>query len=393
MTAPVHTQITRRDLVNADTRTRLTMFSALFLNAWYTLAAPDLVSLGLRDTTSALDYVVPVPVGESLWTQWVNGIKYRDLGELTLHVLFGDWTDGVRAEYKKLQSDMWANHGWGRQPERIARAGLLVPERLLVKAIEAGDSTPSIENYVDGDTSSTAIQVFQQAKNVDPLGRYSGIYSNKFTGAGTASLGNTDAAAPLTLASVDRVHQHIKTVLSQNGTDYRGLQWKWALCHPQDELKARRLFEDQGNANDMIDDNFPYTDAQKSAATGAKVYPTPNTAKRYGVKVITSPYMSASRAGIWYPICTTDEMASAPWLTLEQIPANEVPLAGQYPQPPTNSNPLQPGVEWILDWLDSEMYKHGVKDICPAGYVGIAAKKSWGVAITEPWRIFECNPT
>src|SRR5580700_2400479 len=154
MTAPVHSQITRRDLVNADTRTRLTLFSALFINAWYTLATPTLVSMGLQDTTSALDYVVEMPIGESLWTQWVNGIKYRDTGELSLHVLFGDWTDGVRAEYKKLQSDPWAMNGWARQPDRIARAGKLVPERLLIQSIEAGDTTASIENNVDGDTSS-----------------------------------------------------------------------------------------------------------------------------------------------------------------------------------------------------------------------------------------------
>lgn len=393
MTAPVHAQITRRDLVNADTRTRLTMFSQLFLNRWYSLQAPTLVSMGLQDTTSALDYVVPVPVGESVWTQWVNGIRYRDIGELTLHVLCGDWTDGVRAEYKKLQSDAWANHGWGRQPDRIARAGQLVPERLLVKAIEAGDTTASIENFVDGDTSSSSIKIFGQAKPVDPLGRYSGVYSNKFTSTGTSSLGNTDAAAPMTLSSIDRVDQHITTVLSQNGTDYRDLKWRFTLVHPQDKLRAERYFHDQGSANDEIVDVYPWTDSAKAAATGASTFKVPNTAKNKGIKVITSPYMSPSRAGIWYPIATTEEAPEAPWLTLEQIPANDVPLAGNFPTPPQNANPLQPGVEWILDWLDSEMYKHGLKGVCPAGYVGIAAKKSWGVAIPEPWRLFECLPT
>ena len=386
MVAPTHTQITRRDLVNADTRTRLTMFSGLFLNRWYSLQEPELVSMGMRDTTSALDYGIPVPVGESSWTQFVNGIRYRDVGELILHVLCSDWTDGVRAEYKKLQSDAWALHGWGQQPDRIARAGKLVPERLLVKAIEAGDTTASIENYVDGNTSSSAIKIFGQAKSVDPLGRNSGIYSNKFTGAGTSSLNNTDAAAPMNLANIDRVHQHIKTVLSQNGQDYRGLRWTHVLAHPQDELKARRYFEEQGAVNDKI------TEAASgvNAAGTADVFERPNTAKQYKIKVLSSPYMAASRAGIWYPIATTPEAPEAPWLTLEQIPANEVPLVGNFPTPPANANPLGPGVEWILDWLDSEMYKHGLKGVCPAGYVAVAAKKSWGVAIPEPWRLFEC---
>ncbi len=390
MTAPTHTQITRRDLVNADTRTRLTMFSAAFLDRWYSLQMPMLVSMGLQDTTSALDYKVPVPVGESVWTQFVNGIQYRDIGELVMSVLCSDWADGVRAPYKKLQSDEWAAHGWGKQPDRIARAGKLVPERLLIQLIEAGETTASIENYVDGDTSSSSIKLFGQGKNVDPLGRRSGVYSNLFTSTGTAALNYTDAAASMTLANIDRVDQHIRTVLSQNGTDYRGLQWKYVLAHPQDVLKAERYFHDQGTANDYIDDNAN-TDAAKTAAAGSKAFMTPNTAKQKKIQVITSPYMTPTNAGIWYPICVTEEAPEAPWLTLEQIPANDVPLVGNFPNPPPNANPLGPGVEWILDWLDSEMYKHGLPGVCKAGYVGIAAKKSWGVAIPEPWRIFKCK--
>jgi hypothetical protein len=392
MVAPTHTQITRRDLVNADTRTRLTLYSALFLDAWYTMQAPTLVSLGMQDTTSALDYKIPIPIGQSSWSKWVNGIPYRDIGELIGDVLVTDWVDGVRAEYRKLQTDSWLNHGWGMQPELMAEAGRNVPERNLVTVIEAGDTTPSIENYVDGITTSTAINVFGQAKPVDPLGRYPGVYSNKLTSTGTVALGYTDAAAPMTLPNIDRVKQHIQTVLSQNGTDYRGLKWTHTLVHPQDEMRARRYFDDQGTSNDYIDDNSD-TDAARTGATGSKAFPTPNTAKQYKIQVVTSPYMSPSRAGIWYPIASTSRMTKAPWLTLEQIPANEVPLVGNFPTPPPNANPLQPGVEWILDWLDSHFYKHGIPGVCPAGFVAIAAKKSWGTTITEPWRMFECLPT
>jgi len=385
-----HTQITRRDLVSADTRTRLTMFASQFLGSFYSLQRPKLVELGEQDTTSALDYKVPVALGESNWTRWVNGIKYRDVGELMLSVLVGDWSDGVKAEYKKLQSDAWANYGWGRQPERMAIGASLIGVKLLAALIEAGETTASIENNLDGDTSSTAIKIFGQGKTVDPMGRSSAIYSNLFTSTGTTALGNTDKAAPMTLTNIDRVWQHIRTVKSQNGNDFRDLKWKYTLVHPADELKARRYFEEQGSANDNITEG---ASGDATISGSADQFKRPNTAKQHKIEVISVPYFSAANAGIWYPVCTTDESPLCPWLTLTQIPANEVPLAGNFPSPPQNANPLVPGFEWILDYLDSQMYKHGIPGVAPAGTVAIAAKRSQGVAITEPWRIFKCKGT
>ncbi len=386
---PSHTQITRRDLVNADTRTRLTMYATQFLAALAGLQRPELIGIGEEDTTSALDYKTPIAVGSSNWTRWVNGIKYRDVGELLAGVLVSDWSDGVRAEFKKLQSDAWANFGWGQQPTEMAEAAQLIPVRLLAALLEAGSTTGSIENNVDGDTSSTAIKIFGQGKPVDPLGSNPAIYSNRCTGAGTASLNYRDAAAPLNLKSIDRVKALIRTQKAQNGTDYKDLTWKWTLVHPEDEAAAERYFHDQGTSNDTIYE--PTSDTANGKSAGADLFPKPNTAKKYKIQVISVPYFT--RPGVWYPIAVTRTRQKAPWLSLTQIPANEVPLAGAFPSAPPGANPLTPGFEWILDWVDSHLYKHGIPGVCPAGYVAIGAKRSQGVAIVEPWRVFECNPT
>ena len=396
MTAPSHVQITRQALVNADTRTRLTIFAQQFLDSFYSIQTPKLVAMGSYETTEALIYKFPIAVGMSRWTQTLNGIKYRDVGELIGTVNINDWSDGARIEYKKLQSDEWASYGWGKQPQIMASVGKMVPERLIVSAIETGDTTYSVENNFDTSSpASSSTYVFAQGKQVDPMGRYSGIYSNKFTSTGTASLNYADAAAPLTLANIDRVYQTILTTLSENAKDYRNLRWTKVLVHPFDYLRACRYFHDLGPVNDQISDIYPYTDANQintTNAAGAKAFPVPNSAKKMGIEVVTSPYMSSSRSGIWYPICEEEGFTEAPWLTIEQIPANPVPLAGNFPTPPPNANPLQPGCEWIVDWLDSELYKHG-NGVGPAGMVAIAAKKSWGAVITRPWCLFECNPT
>lgn len=372
MTAPVHNQILRKDLVSADVNTKLTIFALQLLNSFMGLQDPEVVQLGMSDTTAALNYKMPISVGTPLFQKIINGIKYRRLGELILPVSVADWADGVAAEVKKIQSDDWT--GWGMQPAAMAAASKLIAEYALAQAIEAGETTASVENYVDGDTTQTAIKVFAKNKPCDPLGGVSTTYDNLFTG-GTA--------APLTMPNIDVIWQAIATQKAQNGRDFRNLKWKYVLVGKDLELKARRYFEDQGDANNFV--------REQSGSSTADVM-VANTAKKYGIKVIASPYLT--QAGVWYPIAVTPELDVCPWITLTQIPANQVPLIGNFPEPPAGASPLEPGFEWIIDGLDSELYKHGSAGAgLPAGYVAIAAKRSVGVAITTPWAIFKCKPS
>lgn len=375
-----HTQVQRKDLVSADVNTRLTLFSMLLTQSWYGLQQHEIVELGLQDSTTALNYKMPIPIGSPFFTQWINGIKYRDVSHLMLAVTVGDWADGVRAEVKKLQSDEWSGYAWGQQPTEMAAASAEIAVRLHALALEAGETTASVENALEGDASTT-IKIFAQNKPVDPQGESSVAYDNLFTGSGTGAMATADAA-PLTLTNIDRVWHHIRTVKAQNGRDYRDLVWRYVEVPPTMELKARRYFENQGDANAKV--------IEASGSSTAEVE-KPNTARQYGIKVIVNPYLTV--ADTWYPICVTRTMAKCPWITLTQIPANTVPLVGSFPSPPAGASPLDPGFEWIIDGLDSHLYKHGIPGEFPPGYVAIAAKRSVGVAITEPWRIFKCKAT
>lgn len=368
-------------IASPDVITELTAFELGMLKAYMGLQPPQLVQMGLRDTTSALAYKMPVSVGSSLFREATGGAQYRTLGKLVLSVSTSAYEDGVKAEVLDIQSDSWK--GWEDQPASMALGANLIGERALVTAIEAGETTASIENYLEGDSYGSSIKFFGQGKAVDPFGNSSAVYSNLFTGAGTSALGNSDAAAPLTLSNVDRVWAHIASVKAQNGTDYQDLTWGAVLVPRALELQARRLFEDQGAANDMLNENF--TDATKTAAAGAKTFPTPNTAKRYGIKVFSSPYLTD--ATTWYPIAYTSTQKRAPWVEITQVPAKLVDFAGAMQAGPGNG---PADIQWVIDDYTSEGYKHGTKSI-PKGYVGIKATKRVGVALTWPFQLYKCK--
>jgi hypothetical protein len=270
----------------------------------------------------------------------------------------------------------------------MAMGANLIGERALVTAIEAGETTASIENYLEGDSYGTSIKFFGQGKAVDPFGNNSAVYSNLFTSTGTSTLpiANSDAAAPLTMANIDRVWAHIASTKAQNGTDFQDLQWVAVLVPRALELKARRYFEEQGSANDTIYEPTTGTADNKSAA-GVDVYPKPNTSKRYKIQVISSPYLTS--ADTWYPLCTTSTQKRMPWIELTQVPAKQVPFAGAMQSGPANGGG---DIQWVIDDFTSEGYKHGTKTI-PKGFVGIKATKRVGVALTWPFQMFKCKAT
>ncbi len=369
---------------DADVVTSMTAYMLGILTAYQGLQPPVLVQRGERQTTSSLVTKYPVEVGSPLFAKVTGGIDYREVANLMLPVTTPDpYADAVKAEVLRMQSNEWT--GWGKQPLMVATAANLIGELAICSAIEAGESTVSADNYLDGGTTDQGYRFFQQARPCDPLGNNSGVKSNLFTGGGTGSLGNTDAAAPMTLANIDRVWSHIRSVKSQNGKYAADLQWVATLVHVNDELKARRYFEDQGSLNDMVDDNAN-TDAAKSAATGSKAFFTPNTAKKYKIEVIASPYLTVP--GTWYPICRTSTISTFPWLELTQVPRRQVEFAGAMQPSPQNNGAGD--LQWVIDDFTSEGYKHGTKSI-PKGYVGIQALKRVSAVLMWFDQMFKCK--
>ncbi len=206
--------------------------------------------------------------------------------------------------------------------------------------------------------------------------------SNLFTGAGTAALGYSDAAAPLSLASIDRVWQHIRSQKSQNGVYAQDLRWVATLCSTSQELKARRYFEEQGKDNDEV---YEPTTGGTTAESG--FVPKPNTAKKHKIEVIASPYLQS--ATDWYPICETSTIKTWPWLELTQVPRRQVEAAGAMQPSPQNSNGAG-DIQWVVDDFASEGYKHGTRTI-PKGYVGIQALKRVSAVLMWFDQMFKCK--
>jgi len=360
----IHNPILPSNVVSNDVNISLTLYVMQFLMAYQGLQNPGLVELGYEDTTAALSYKMPISVGDANWQILNNAFKYRQLGELILPVTTYPWQDGVMAEVAKIQSDAWT--GWGQQPLMMAMGARLIGEYNLAQAFMAGKTTASVENFLNGDTSVTTVKFFSTSHPCDPLGNISTTYSNLHT------------AMPLTLGNIDTMWQTINTHPAQNGRDKRDLRWSHVLVGKDLEWQARRYFEDSDGTGTIL---------QASGSSTAQVL-TVNTAKKYGVNVIASPYLT--EAGVWYPICT-DMAGKAPWITLTQIPANTVPLVGVGQAAP-QGGAGDAGFEWIIDDLNSQLYKHGING-SKRGFVAIAAKKLIGTALTTPWSVHRCEPS
>lgn len=364
---------------DADVVVSMTAYMLSILTAYQGLQPPVLVQRGERNTTSALLTKYPVEVGSPLFQKVTGGVDYREVANLMLPITTPDpWADAVKAQVLRMQSNEWT--GWGKQPGMVAVAANLIGELAIIAAIEAGESTPSADNFLDGDTADKGYRFFQQNRPCDPLGVASGVKSNLFTGAGTAALGLSDAAAPLTLANVDRVWQHIRAQKSQNGVHAQDLTWIAVLVPTTMELKARRYFKEQGQANDKV--------TEQSGSSTAEVEKT-NTAKQYGIEVIASPYLTS--ADTWYPICTTATNKTFPWVELTQVPKRQVEFAGAAQASPGGANGAG-DLQWIIDDITSEGYKHGTKSI-PKGYVGIQALKRVSACLTVFDQMFKCKAT
>jgi len=388
MAAPVLQSLPFLPQINAspDVITQLTAFELAMLKAYMGLQPPSLVQMGQRATTSSLAYKLPVSANSALFKEITGGTQYRKLGKLMLAISTKGYEDGVQAEALQIQSDEWS--GWGDAPMQMALAANLIGEAAIAAAIEDGENAASVENFLEGDTYDRSIKFFGQNKALDPFGRFAGVYSNLFTSTGTAALGNTDAAAPLTLANIDRVWSHINQVHSLDGTHFMDLRWTGVLVPKTMELKARRFFEDQGAGNDLVYEPTTGTADNKSAA-GVDVYPKPNTSKKYGIQVISSPYLTV--VDTWYPIVQSATQKRAPWIELTQVPARQAEFAGAQQASPANSNGAGDLI-WTIDDFMSEGYKHGTETIAK-GFVALAARKLVGAALTWPFGIFKCKAT
>lgn len=369
-----------------DVITAMTTYQLAMLKAYSGVQPPQLVQMGMRDTTASLAYKLPVSVGSSLFRLLTGGVQYRRLGKLLLPISTAEYGDGVAAEVIDIESDEWK--GWGDQPESMGMAANLIGEVAIAAAIEAGETTDSIENFVEGDTGNSGIKFFGQSKPVDPFGNTSKTYSNLMTGAGTAALNFTDKAAPLSLANIDRVWSNTRSVPAQNGVHFQDLTWVATLVSPAQELQARRYFEDQGSANDQVYEPTP-ADAASGKAAGIDVNPKPNTAKGKKIQVIASPYLTVTDT--WYPILQTSTQKKAPWIELTQVSARMAEFAGARQPSPQTSNGMG-DIQWVIDDFTSEGYKHGTPTI-PKGHIGMRAEKRIGAALLWPFQMFKCKAT
>jgi len=391
MAAPVLASIQRSQSVGTDVVIALTMFQEAFLNAFRGYSMPEMVALGLEESTSALSYKMPMSVGSSAWAQVTGGVQYDNVGEVMLPISIPEYAAAVAAEVKKLQSDQWT--GWGERPAESAFNARNIGEVALALALEAGETTLSVENFLDSGPvggNAAAIKIFQANHPYTPLdlSDTSATWTNLYTGSNTDSVGNDFSAAPLNLSSIDRVANNSQHMIGMNGKDFFPLEWKYTVVPPQLSRQAKRYFEDQGTRNDTITEGASGATVG-TGGTSADAFARPNTAKDLGVKVVVNRYLTS--ATTWYPVFTTPASRKAPWVCVNQVPAHAIPFNGG-----PNAAGMQQvnldelGIEWIIDDLSSTAYKHGVKGI-PKGHVGIQGIRRVGAGITAPRQIAKCK--
>ncbi|HMV65588.1 MAG TPA: hypothetical protein PKA64_01965 [Myxococcota bacterium] len=355
-----HATITPKQMAPVDVRTALTMYVYRFLDAYGGLQPDPLVALGAQETTDALDEKYPITVGDPLFQKLVNGAAgYRELGELYWTMITDVYQDGVREKATRLRTSQWARRGWGNNPAKQAAAAMALKSRLVATALMAGKTTASVENVNGG----SSIKIFQTGHPCDPFGGNSQTWDNLFT------------SKPLNLENVQAVRKSIRTQKSQNGNDYRGLEWTHVLLGPD--------LEDA--AIDIFDEDFVLVASGANDTETQTLRPNPQR-KRKKVQIVVSNYLTET--GVWYPACA-DETGELPWLTVVKVPAYQGP-EGTMPGP---GQVGADGIEFIVDDETSTLYKHGVPGVGPSGTVAVAAKLEAGAAITLPWRIFRCEPS
>lgn len=393
----VHAPVTPLQQAGTNTTIALTDFRMQLMEALDKKELPEMVRLGMQDTSDMLETRYPIGVADPVFKALVaDNPEYMRIGEVFFELFSDTFQVGAVESAQRLRTAEWARRGWGSLPTKFAGAVPSLFERLLAGTATATVYNPRIGGFKGGKVTascenigtSTSIKVFQTGHPVNPLkGTAGGVYDNLYTGnasgtgEGTTSDSGTNnypGALPLNVESIRIIRKLFKTQLSPNGIDPRGYELTHIVCGPDLEETLLNLVKE-----DMI---LVASSNTTPAAADSPMVLRPNPLKKYRPIIpVINPFLN--EPGVWYP-CSADESGELPWMTLLKIPNNSGRVAGM----PGPAIVMANGIEWVVDDESSELYKHGSK-VGPAGHVAIAGKIEAAAGITLPWRIKRCEAT
>lgn len=167
-------------LVSHSVEQELTNYSTQFDSAFVTSETPQWSQqLGLFESTDNLVTVYPLDIGTNGYRPFKGDMKYRDMYAAELRMRQDPWQDGVSVLAEKIRQKDWI--GWGKAPERMARAARQVGNKLVAALLNAN---PLLDFYTirrEGGNTASAIRWFHASHPVNLYDSSKGTFGNTFT--------------------------------------------------------------------------------------------------------------------------------------------------------------------------------------------------------------------
>lgn len=207
--------------VSSDAQTALTEFSDAAAMAMVQSPVEQWAKMNgfYREVAStAIKTTYPVPVSAAGYKEFLGDVKYRSLLQKSISVEQKTWQDGVEELASIIEAPDFV--GWMGEPERIATAGLSLPNEVIATLLEANGTSWTGQTFFH---ASHPVNIFDSGK---------GTFDNDVTGAGTDP----------THANLSLAKSTFRGYLAPNGKPF-GLRMTHVLAPGNQEETWRDILE------------------------------------------------------------------------------------------------------------------------------------------------------
>lgn len=221
-----------------DAQRALEQFSSAFQSAFEAAdpSAEWAKAFGLVETSQALLLTYPMSISAAGYTERRGDDASRDMYSRSISVTPIEWTDGVKAQKRRLEQSDFAVQAWAREAANMAKEARRHANILTARMLHAN---ANIQLYKDATLGVDAgIALFSSSHQVNIFDSSKGTFKNVLAGGGADFSGNS-----FDQSMMRAVLKHGRTQIKGANGQPMGVNYDTVIVHPDWEQDAKDFLE------------------------------------------------------------------------------------------------------------------------------------------------------
>lgn len=282
-----------------DAQRALEVFSSAFDRAF---EASDVVewakSFGLSESSNQLLVTYPMSISAAGYVERKGDDAARDMYSRAISITPIEWTDGVKAQKRRLEQNDFAVQAWSREAESMAREAKRHANTLTARMLVAN---ANIQLYKDATLGIDAgIPLFSTSHKVNIFDDSKGVFKNVLLGGGADFAGNAFDQAML-----KAVLQHGRTGIKAANGKPISLRYTDVVLHPSKEQEVKDFLE-----SDLMRATF----LEGGVAAQKNTQLTTNNRYKGMINIVVADELSAASGDVDHLYFIDRNHAAKPWI-------------------------------------------------------------------------------